>query len=200
LADEIAQNMLKLAKRVMPLPEMTPLEEEEVQIGQDRWRVFATPGHSDGHLCFYHSGQKLLIAGDHLLDPITPNISMWPHATKSPLQDYLQSLERTAQLDISISYGGHGKPIPHVRERIGQLVKHHEERLERMLNFAKEGKTAYETAAELFREKALTAHQWRFAIAETIAHLEYLTEEGKLTKDQQAGVTVYSGLPSRRGV
>lgn len=200
LADEIARNMLKLRERVMPLPEMTPLEGDEVMIGGEAWRIFPTPGHSDGHLCFYHAGQRILIAGDHLLDPITPNISMWPGAVKSPLHDYLQSLGRTADLDIAISYGGHGKPIPNVRERIGQLVAHHDARLEQMLSIAKEGKTAYEVASVLFQDKALNAHQWRFAIAETLAHLEYLIAEGKLTKDRQAGVAVYSGLPTRKGV
>lgn len=200
LADQITENMLKMKRRVTPLPEITPLEGDEVRLGGHTWRIFPTPGHSDGHLCFYEPGQKLFIAGDHLLDPISPNISKWPDASETPLADYLESLRRTAELDISVSYGGHGKPIHNVRTRVEQLIAHHEERLEQMLNFAKDGKTAYETAAEHFRDKALTAHQWRFAIAETIAHLDYLTAEGKLTKDQKAGITVYSGQPSWKGV
>ncbi len=191
LADEIVRNMLKLGERVVPLPEMTPLEGDEATIGGEPWRVFPTPGHSDGHLCFYHSGRRRLIAGDHLLDPITPNISTWPEGSCNPLRLYLNSLRRTAELDIDVSYGGHGKPIPNVQERIGQLIGHHEKRLEKMLHIAKDGKTAYETAAELFRDKALTAHQWRFAIAETISHLDYLLAEGKLVKDRQAGITLY---------
>jgi len=191
LADEITQGMLNMKKRVLPLPELTPLEDEEVWLGGRPWRVFAAPGHSDGHLCFYEPGQKIFIAGDHLLDPITPNISKWPDASETPLADYLQSLRRTAELDIAVSYGGHGKPIPNVRQRVAQIMEHHERRLALMLNLAKAGRTAYETAAEVFRDKALTAHQWRFAIAETIAHLDYLTAEGKLAKEERGGITVY---------
>ena len=78
--------------------------------------------------------------------------------------------------------------------------QHHEERLERMRNLAKTGKTAYETATEVFRDKALTAHQWRFAMAETIAHLDYLAAEGKLAKEQRGGITVYSEGSAREGV
>ena len=46
------------------------------------WDVTAiwTPGHSPGHLCFYESGQRLMLSGDHVLPRITPNISAHPQA------------------------------------------------------------------------------------------------------------------------
>jgi len=36
----------------------------------DGWRVLATPGHADGHLCLLR--EDVLVAGDHVLTPITP--------------------------------------------------------------------------------------------------------------------------------
>src|SRR4051812_12171793 len=42
----------------------------------DGWELVHTPGHSDGHLCLLRDG--VLIAGDHLLSPISPAIGLYP--------------------------------------------------------------------------------------------------------------------------
>src|SRR3990172_14949 len=40
------------------------------------WRIIIAPGHSPGHLCLYREEDGVLIAGDHLLMEITPNVAL----------------------------------------------------------------------------------------------------------------------------
>lgn len=39
---------------------------DEVRVGKETFSVFHIPGHTPGHVVFYHAGQGLLIAGDVL--------------------------------------------------------------------------------------------------------------------------------------
>jgi glyoxylase-like metal-dependent hydrolase (beta-lactamase superfamily II) len=190
LAGEIVENMKKLHLHVLPLPQLQPIGSTEVDLTDDPWQVLVTPGHSDAHTCFYQPQTRHLLAGDHLLDKITPNISLWPGHHPNPLLAYMESLHQVAALDISLVLPAHGQPIRDAAARVNDILRHHESRLAKMHEIARIGRTAYEVASVVFADKQLTAHQWRFAIAETLAHLEYLVAEGKLTKT--AGpLTVY---------
>lgn len=189
LAQQIVEHMEKLNKHVYPLPELHALPEKEVFLGDEVWQIIRTPGHSDGHVCFFHEQKKLLLAGDHILDKITPNVSLWPGCSPNPLKHYIDSLKRVASMDISLALPSHGDLIRTVRQRINEILRHHELRLEKMYTLAKQGRTAYEVAASIFK-KELSPHQWRFAMAETLAHLEYLISQGKLKKSEGT-TTVY---------
>ena len=67
------------------------------------------PGHADGHLCLLRD-DGVLIAGDHLLTPITPAIGLYPESRPDPLGDYVSSLALVEELRPRVSYGGHGRP------------------------------------------------------------------------------------------
>ncbi|WP_338000626.1 hypothetical protein [Paenibacillus urinalis] len=57
--------------------------------------------------------------------------------------------------------------------------KHHEERLDEMEGMLQEGeKTAFEVCVKLFGTK-FGIHQMRFAMAETLAHLDELVRQGR---------------------
>ncbi|MFC4767761.1 MBL fold metallo-hydrolase [Effusibacillus consociatus] len=182
LSEQIVEHMEKLNKHVLPMPELTPLTDQEVLLGNEYWQVIHTPGHSDGHICFYQSKKRVLIAADHILDKITPNISLWPGCRSNPLQDYLDSLQKIKLLDVEQVLPGHGRIITHLSDRVDEILQHHEQRLDKMYSLAKEGRTAYQIADVVFSHKELTPHQWRFAMAETLAHLEFLVANGKLAK------------------
>ncbi|WP_400163560.1 MBL fold metallo-hydrolase [Brevibacillus sp. TJ4] len=192
LTSEIVSNMNQLNKSVLPLPLMTPLTDEEVVLGDEQWRVIATPGHSDGHLCFYQPQKRLLICADHIMEKITPNISLWPGCRPNPLDDYLESLKSMSELEVDVALPGHGDLIADYGGRIRAIIAHHDERLQHMYALAKEGRTAYQVAELLFREKELTAHQWRFAMAETLAHLEFLVKRGCLDKSEEKQVVYHA--------
>ena len=95
----------------------------------DGWQVLELPGHADGHLGFLRDG--VLIAGDHLLQRISPAVGLYPESRPDPLGDYLASLERTIELAPRIVYPGHGEPILDAGVRARELIEHHRRRLGR---------------------------------------------------------------------
>ncbi|WP_413381686.1 MBL fold metallo-hydrolase [Alkalihalobacillus sp. 1P02AB] len=180
LSEDVRIHMDKLAKHVHPLPTVQSID-EQISWNEQEWTVIHTPGHSGGHICFYQKEDKVLVAGDHILDKITPNISVWPRASQRPLHEYLDSLEKIKQYEVNYIYTAHGKMVTDLSKRADEIISHHHERLAK-IEALSDGKTAYHVAEQLFAHKNLTPHQWRFAIAETIAHLFYLVEEGRVTK------------------
>lgn len=178
LSEKIILHMEKLNKNVLPLPKVEKIG-KEVQFGERLWKVIHTLGHSTGHICFYQEEEQIMIAGDTILEKITPNISVWPGASQEPLHDYLDTLRKLKNLSIKIAYTSHHSPITNVNERIDELIVHHKERLNKIEELS-QSKTAFEIAEVLFSHKSLNPHQWRFAIAETIAHLNYLKKEKRI--------------------
>ncbi|HWO97006.1 MAG TPA: MBL fold metallo-hydrolase [Bacillus sp. (in: firmicutes)] len=191
LADQIERHMEKLRKHVLPLPSLTVLNDQEVMLGEQVWRVIPTPGHSDGLICFYQPEKQLLLAADHVLDKITPNISLWPGCRSNPLQDYFNSLNKVSSLNVHMALPAHGGVISHLSKRIDDIILHHEKRLDEMFTLVKEGQTAYQVAEGVFGHKNLTPHQWRFAMAETLAHLEFLVSTEKLVKVANGNIIQY---------
>jgi glyoxylase-like metal-dependent hydrolase (beta-lactamase superfamily II) len=142
----------------------------------DGWRVVELPGHADGHLGFLRNG--VLVAGDHLLPDITPTVGRYADGTPDPLGAYLASLERTIELAPELVLPGHGEPIAEPITRARELIEHHRKRLEKTRAALRAGaQTAYEVSLTLF-ERDLDASGRRFAVAETLAHLERLEVGG----------------------
>ena len=141
------------------------------------WQVLELPGHADGHIGFLRDG--VLIGGDHLLRRITPAVGLYPESRPDPLGDYLASLERTIELAPRVVYPGHGEPIHDAPTRARELIEHHRIRLDdHAAALAVEPRSAYEVSLGVFgRELAPT--QRRFAVAETLSHLERLVREGR---------------------
>lgn len=49
-----------------PSPEPMTLPEKAIQLGDEKFEIFFVPGHSPGHVAFYHPDSKTLISGDVL--------------------------------------------------------------------------------------------------------------------------------------
>jgi glyoxylase-like metal-dependent hydrolase (beta-lactamase superfamily II) len=136
------------------------------------WTVLATPGHADGHLSL-HRGD-VLIAGDTLLTPITPAIGLYPESRPDPLSDYLETLAALAKVAPRVSYGGHGRPVTSPAARCREIAAHHDDRLDRTAAaLGPEPRSGYEVSHDLFGHE-LAPIQRRFAVAETLSHLERL--------------------------
>jgi glyoxylase-like metal-dependent hydrolase (beta-lactamase superfamily II) len=145
------------------------------------WQVVELPGHADGHLGFLRDG--VLIGGDHLLRRISPAVGLYPESKPDPLGDYLASLRRTIELAPRIVYPGHGEPIEDAAERSRELLEHHRVRLDDHAAALSnsEPRSAYHVSLTVFgRELAPT--QRRFAVAETLSHLERLVREGRAVR------------------
>nr|WP_184404139.1 MBL fold metallo-hydrolase [Geomicrobium halophilum] len=192
-ADEMRKNTEDFIPRVTPLPDILHYfqEGEKVRIGNYEYEILFTPGHSDGLVVFYNREKNVLLSTDHLLPKITPNISYWFHGNPNPLKSFLQSLEKIRKLDVEHVIPSHGQPFTDANARIQEIHDHHMERLETLHGFLGEPRTVYELCQRLF-PKQLSVHETRFAIGETLAHLEYLRHKGDCMRDTDHGRWYYS--------
>lgn len=150
------------------------------------FRVVETPGHSDGHLTLFDPEDGLFLAGDHVLPEITPNIGLWPATEPDPLGRYLASLEALARLPVRRVLPGHGPVFTDWTGRLDAIARHHRDRLDAMLDAIGRGATVAEVTAVSFDLKTLRPDQQRFAVTETLAHLEYLVRDGRLARSDDA--------------
>jgi glyoxylase-like metal-dependent hydrolase (beta-lactamase superfamily II) len=140
------------------------------------WEVVAAPGHADGQLTLLKDG--VLIAADHVLARITPTVGLWPASRPDPLGDYLGALQRTIDLAPTVAYTGHGDTVTDPVGRAEELIAHHAERLLVTAGaIGAEPRTAYEVSFPLFGDDLRPASR-RFAVAETLSHLERLVRQG----------------------
>ena len=143
----------------------------------DGWRVEMLRGHADGHIVLLRD--DVMIAGDTILNGITPAIGLYPDSRPDPLGDYLVSLERIEELAPRVAYAGHRDPVTDPAGRAREIARHHAERLD-LAEDALDGTplTAYDVSLSLF-ENDLSTTLRRFATAESLAHLERLVAEGR---------------------
>lgn len=179
---------------VRPFPNVTHFlqEGDTMEIGELTFHALYTPGHEEGHFCFYQPEEKILFSGDHLLKKITPNISYLGFGDENPLATYLSSLEKMNQLEINWVLPGHGPVFSNARERIQEIMEHHQVRIVETYEALKGEMTAFQISKALF-QRELTIHEERFALGETFSHLAYLLEKGEIKKTPDVqGVWYYT--------
>jgi glyoxylase-like metal-dependent hydrolase (beta-lactamase superfamily II) len=156
----------------------------------DGWRVVATPGHADGHLCLLRDG--VLVAGDHVLTPITPAIGLYPDSSPDPLRDYVESLRLVEELEPRVAYGGHGQTVPDPAARAREIAAHHERRLDdTQAALDRVPRSGFELSHALFGSE-LPPIQRRFAVAETLSHLERLVALGRARRHEDDQLVSYT--------
>jgi glyoxylase-like metal-dependent hydrolase (beta-lactamase superfamily II) len=182
--------------RVCPPPSrVSRLQEGDcVTIAGTAWRVLIGRGHAPEMISLYSAERGVLIAADQILQKISPNISVWPaEPYADPLNDYIESLDAFRDLpETTLVLPSHGQPFEGLHARIDQLIAHHQDRLERAIDAAADGRTGVEIMPALF-DRELDAHQLGFALGEALAHLNYLVNRGSLIRSLEAdGVYRYA--------
>jgi glyoxylase-like metal-dependent hydrolase (beta-lactamase superfamily II) len=180
------------------IPELKVLEDgDRIQVGDYRFQCVATPGHTMGHTCLYEPHKKLLIAGDHILIDITPNIQCWSDK-QNPLRHYLASLDKVARLPVDLVLPGHRRLITDHQARIEELKSHHAQRLAEVLTILDGvSMTAFEVASRMTWDIKCdhwddfpVAQRW-FATGEAISHLRLLEEEGRVGRKTEGELTLF---------
>ncbi len=181
------------------VPELKVLDDgDDVDVGAYHFKCVTTPGHTLGHTCLYEPDKKILLAGDHILGDITPNIQCWSDRA-NPLKHYLASLDKTDKLQIDLVLPGHRSLIDNPTGRIGELKKHHVRRLNEVLTILKKGPmNAFQIASHMTWdivceswEQFPVAQKW-FATGEALSHIRYLEEEGRIVRKSADKTTTYS--------
>ncbi len=154
--------------------------------------AMVTPGHSPGLLSFLCREQRLLFSSDVILSGITPNIGVHPFYDDNPLGDYLRSLDRLHALDIGLVLPSHGDPFRGHREWITETRGHHDERLRRVPAATEGGEyTAFDLVPRIWKQKLGLIDQ-RLAMAEALAHLQFLRNRGDLVSERRDGRVVWA--------
>ncbi|MGS4786886.1 MBL fold metallo-hydrolase [Streptococcus sp. P25B114] len=174
------------------------------KVGGFKFEIINLQGHTPGHIGLLDRQKQLLIGGDTVLDPITPNITFWGWDYPNILGTYLATLDKLRRTPLRLILPGHRKPIENHLERIGVLETHHFERLQEILDSISEGEkvTVRDVSARIsWRIKAGSweafpkAQKW-FASGETMAHLDYLVHTEHLTMTIEDGVAQFVKLRS----
>ena len=158
--------------------EWIPLAGEQ---GDWNLRALHTPGHTRGHLCFFHERSGALFTGDHIpggggtviIDP-----------PEGDMAAYLASLEKLKALPIVMLFPGHGSPQGAAHRRIQWLIDHRLEREARVLA-ALGASPAAATLADLVPHAYadVKPELWPYAERSLLAHLEKLEHEGKARRE-----------------
>ncbi len=174
----------------------TLLDGEDEPVGDSGLRAILTPGHTPGHVCLYDEGNRLLFSGDHVLLDVTSHISPAIVGTDDQLSLYLESLKKVRDLDVQMVLPAHESPFPYLKQRVGQLLEHHEKRLRQVLTPIRgQALSARDIAAGVewvggHWEKMDSVNRL-LAILETLAHLRVLQERGLVIAEERTGVNLY---------
>jgi glyoxylase-like metal-dependent hydrolase (beta-lactamase superfamily II) len=136
------------------------------------FEIVITPGHSPGHLCLYNRRHRVLFSGDHMLEKISPNIG-W-HPGIDALGDYLESLRAVAELDVDLVLPSHGRPFRDHRGWIARAIASHQRRCDQLEEALARGPATPFELARVLWPRDLTPFHLRFAMFETLAHLEHI--------------------------
>jgi glyoxylase-like metal-dependent hydrolase (beta-lactamase superfamily II) len=176
-ASAAAADTAQLSARI-ELPAHVRIVEPGDDVGG--WTVVLLPGHADGHLALLRA--DVLIAGDAILEHISPHIGVHPETAADPLGRYLRSLRTLIDWSPRVALTGHRRAVHDVPGRARSLLEHHADRLESAERWLRASPRSAYCASQTLFPSELSASGRRFAVTETIAHLERLVVTGRATR------------------
>ncbi|WP_435361844.1 MBL fold metallo-hydrolase [Haloarchaeobius sp. DFWS5] len=165
---------------------VTPLEDGAVLSFDDcDLEVFHTPGHTLGHIGFAFEGDHgpEAFLGDALLPVYTPNVGGADLRVDDPLARYVDSLERIADRNFDTVWPGHREAIHDPAARAHDILDHHRERSERVVEVLDDRgpSSVWAVASALFG--SLENEHVLHGVGEAHAHLAHLADHGVLQRD-----------------
>ena len=158
------------------------------------WTARIDKGHSDAHISLMDRDRNLFISIDFLLPRISPNISADIRDTDDDLlANYFQYLTEMQTLpgDMHI-FPGHDWPFIKGNLRAQELIKHHHVRLDQLEEAAKTAPLTVSLAMDVLFGRMFGEHEMYFASGEARAHLNNLSNTGRLDKQvDENGVDHY---------
>lgn len=141
------------------------------------YAVHHVPGHCPGQICLQVG--DLLLTADHVLARITPHQSPAAITAFCGLELYLHSLEKIRRLPgIRLALPGHEREIEDLPGRIDEIARHHQRRLDEVLELCRSPRSLVEISMALFGRRS--GYTRLLALEEAGAHVEYLFQRGEL--------------------
>jgi glyoxylase-like metal-dependent hydrolase (beta-lactamase superfamily II) len=167
-------------------------EGDQLQLAGHTWQVLHTPGHAAGLICLYEPESHVLLSSDHLLADISSNpvVEPPPPGHRQRLRSlalYRASLQRVAELEVSLALPSHGPPICDVARLVQQRLRFHGQRIERVAAALHNGGcTTWEVTLALFPNRSPL--DTFLAVSEVIGHLEVMQVEGRISREDVGGI------------
>ncbi|MBI1356187.1 MAG: MBL fold metallo-hydrolase [Acidobacteria bacterium] len=172
-----------------------PIDEGDVlEYAGGRLETFQAPGHSPALLCFYDRDRKILYSTDAMLERISPNIGVHAFYEGNPLGEYFDSLAKLEALDIRTVVPSHGEPFSGHHEWIAATRAHHRRRCDSIEESVRVRALDAWTVAALIWGDRRPIGQRRLAMAEAIAHLEFLARSGRVRRDEVDGALLWQAI------
>ncbi|QIT54087.1 MBL fold metallo-hydrolase [Aquisalimonas sp. 2447] len=138
------------------------------------------PGHASDHLCFLLENDRILLAGDVVMDSNTVVIS----PPDGNMTDYLATLERLRDLDVDAIAPGHGRLLRPAAAVFQAVIDHRLERERMVLDAVRAGDTLIQDMVARIYTHVPEALQ-RVARGSVQAHLEKLRVDGLVSGEGQ---------------
>ena len=175
----------------IPLGYNVIAEGDTVRMGGRDWHVQFGHGHAPDHATFWTDG--IVLAGDQIIPGISSNVGVYPSEPEAnPLDDWLQSCRKLREIvGDELILPGHKLPFHGGAFRLTQLIENHEHALDRIMDALEHGPL---TAAQVFTpvfKREIGGTQYGLALAESVAHMNYLHQAGRVTRILRDGAWVY---------
>ncbi len=165
---------------------------ETRRFGRWQFEAIFTPGHSNGHICYYFPQEGFLLSGDTVLPQITPNLSPdFFDEQFRPLHSFLESLNVLEKISVEKIYPGHGSVFGDLPGRIAAMRGHHADRTRLIRNcLGAAPQTTYQVSQAIFGAD-LTDFDKFLALNETYVHLLELKIRGVIAEEFAGPHAVY---------
>lgn len=178
-------------------PDVTPFTDgDRFEIGSITLEAVHLPGHAAGLSGFAFETERgvELASGDALLPYYTPNVGGADVRVDGALAAYLETLTGIVAADYARAWPGHRGAIVDPAGRAADIVAHHRQRTERVLEALRGGAAdPWSVSADLFGD--LSSIHILHGPGESHAHLEHLESDGIVASDVGAdGVRTYDLL------
>jgi glyoxylase-like metal-dependent hydrolase (beta-lactamase superfamily II) len=120
LRNRLGVSIYAFSKQGVPFADEEVADGATFPAGDDTLQALHTPGHRFDHLCFLLEKQRALFAGD-LISGITTNVIAPPDGD---MLDYLDSLKRLQEVEISEIVPAHGPVITDAQAKISEYIQH----------------------------------------------------------------------------
>lgn len=143
--------------------------------GPSRLRVLHTPGHASNHLCYLLESERMLFAGDHLMQGSTVVIA----PPDGDMSAYMESLRMLLAEDIAVIAPAHGFLMDRPRDVVERILRHRLDRENRVCNALSElGAASLDMLLPMaYADVPVQIH--RLARRSLLAHLQKLAREGR---------------------
>jgi glyoxylase-like metal-dependent hydrolase (beta-lactamase superfamily II) len=179
---------------------------DRIEFAERELEVHHRPGHSPSDTVFCDPRQRMLIAGDHLIEHISSNPIVAPPLGADGDYDgprpralvaYLDSLRQTREMDLGLVLPGHGLPITDHVALIDARLRMHARRAAKIHRILASGPlTAHEIARRMWGDLAVL--QTYLTLSEVLGHTDLLVADGRIDEADSDDVVRFTAVRGPR--